>query len=152
MHSAEVADHAADAGFALYLAGHTHGGQICLPGGRVLISHMVRLREYASGRWRCRNMQGYTSTGVGVSSLPVRFNTRGEIAVITLATAEHELRSILAPSPRIAGRGLGLTGNQRAVRGELPGALHHLGLGFRAPFERVAGEHLLRIGGELRPA
>ena len=84
VHSAEVADHAADAGFALYLAGHTHGGQICLPGGRVLISHMVRLREYASGRWRCRNMQGYTSTGVGVSSLPVRFNTRGEIAVITL--------------------------------------------------------------------
>lgn len=84
VHSAEVADLAADAGYALYLAGHTHAGQICLPGGRVLFSHMVRLREYARGVWRRGAMQGYTSSGIGVSSLPVRFNTRGEIAVISL--------------------------------------------------------------------
>jgi predicted MPP superfamily phosphohydrolase len=29
-------------------------------------------------------MAGYTSRGVGVSGLPVRFNSRGEIALITL--------------------------------------------------------------------
>ena len=33
IHSAELADVAGDAGFSLYLAGHTHGGQISLPGG-----------------------------------------------------------------------------------------------------------------------
>src|SRR3954469_15489711 len=33
VHSPELADIAADAGYSLYLSGHTHGGQICLPGG-----------------------------------------------------------------------------------------------------------------------
>ena len=84
IHSAELADVAADKGFALYLAGHTHGGQICLPGGRPILTHMSRFRRYASGLWRHGAMQGYTSTGVGVSGLPVRFNTRGEVVLITL--------------------------------------------------------------------
>src|SRR5258708_4194042 len=34
VHSPELADIAANAGYALYLAGHTHGGAICPPGGR----------------------------------------------------------------------------------------------------------------------
>ncbi len=84
IHSAELADVAADAGFSLYLAGHTHGGQVCLPGGRPIITHMSRLRRYASGLWRHGSMTGYTTTGIGVSGLPVRFNTRGEVVLITL--------------------------------------------------------------------
>ena len=88
IHSAELADIAADRGFALYLAGHTHGGQICLPGGRPILTHMSRFRRYASGLWRHGQMQGYTSTGVGVSALPVRFNCRGEVVLITLRREE----------------------------------------------------------------
>ncbi len=84
IHSAELADAAADSGFRLYLAGHTHGGQVCLPGGRPIITQMSRHRSYASGLWRHGAMVGYTSRGVGVSGLPVRFNTRGEVALITL--------------------------------------------------------------------
>ena len=84
IHSAELADAAAEAGCRLYLAGHTHGGQVCLPGGRPIITHMTRFRRYAQGLWRHGEMIGYTSTGVGVSGLPVRFNNRGEVAVITL--------------------------------------------------------------------
>ena len=84
IHSAELADVAADAGFSLYLAGHTHGGQICLPGGKPIITHMGRHRGYASGLWRHGSMTGYTTTGLGVSGLPVRFNTRGEVVLITL--------------------------------------------------------------------
>ena len=87
IHSAELADAAAEAGFQLYLAGHTHGGQICLPGGRPIITHMCRLRPYASGLWRHGTMQGYTSSGLGVSALPVRFNSRGEVSLITLRAA-----------------------------------------------------------------
>jgi len=84
IHSPELADAAAENGFQLYLAGHTHGGQVCLPGGWPIITHMNRYRRYARGLWRHGDMRGYTSTGVGVSGLPVRFNTRGEVVLITL--------------------------------------------------------------------
>ena len=84
MHSAEVADDADEAGYSLYLCGHTHGGQICLPGGRPLVTHLKRCRHAARGLWRQGGMTGYTSCGLGVSDLPVRFNTRGEIVLITL--------------------------------------------------------------------
>jgi len=84
IHSAELADVAAEAGFSLYLSGHTHGGQICLPGGLPIITHLSRHRRYASGLWRHGSMTGYTTTGIGVSGLPVRFNTRGEAVLITL--------------------------------------------------------------------
>lgn len=84
VHSAEMADHAARAGYALYLAGHTHGGQICLPGGRPLVTTLRRCRHGAVGLWREGAMIGYTSAGVGVSHPPVRFNCQGEVAVITL--------------------------------------------------------------------
>ena len=84
IHSAEMADHAARAGYALYLAGHTHGGQICLPGGRPLVTTLHRCRHGAVGLWREGDMIGYTSSGVGVAHPPVRFNCRGEVAFITL--------------------------------------------------------------------
>ena len=84
VHSAEFADVAAGSGFNLYLAGHTHGGQVCLPGGRPILTHMTCHRRYASGLWQHGAMLGYTSTGVGVSELPVRFNSRGEVVLITL--------------------------------------------------------------------
>lgn len=84
VHSAEVADDADAAGCALYLCGHTHGGQICLPGGRPLVTHLKRCKHAASGLWRQGRMVGYTSYGLGVSDLPMRFNTRGEVVIITL--------------------------------------------------------------------
>ncbi len=84
VHSAEVADHADEAGYALYLSGHTHGGQICLPGGRPVITQLKRCRHAARGVWRQGRMTGYTSCGLGVSGPPVRFNCRGEVALITL--------------------------------------------------------------------
>ena len=84
VHSAELAGVAAQRGFRLYLAGHTHGGQVCLPGGRPIFTHLSCHRGYASGLWRHGGMLGYTTTGVGVSGLPIRFNSRGEVALITL--------------------------------------------------------------------
>jgi predicted MPP superfamily phosphohydrolase len=84
VHSAEVADHAAEAGCALYLCGHTHAGQVCLPGGRMVFSQLVRCRHAASGVWREGAMVGYTSPGLGVSPPPLRYNSRGGAALITL--------------------------------------------------------------------
>ncbi len=88
VHSAELADVAADCGVSLYLAGHTHGGQVSLPGGVPIFTHLTRFRRYARGVWRHGAMIGYTSAGAGVSGLPVRFNTRGEVALITLRVAK----------------------------------------------------------------
>lgn len=84
VHSAEMADHAAAAGCALYLCGHTHAGQVCLPGGRMVFTQLVRCRHAASGIWREGAMVGYTSPGLGVSPPAVRFNSRGGAALITL--------------------------------------------------------------------
>ncbi len=84
VHSAEAAALADTVGFQLYLAGHTHGGQVCLPGGRPLFTHLTCHQAYARGVWQHGTMTGYTSTGVGVSGIPVRFNCPGELAVITL--------------------------------------------------------------------
>jgi predicted MPP superfamily phosphohydrolase len=87
IHSAEMADHAAEAGYALYLAGHTHGGQICLPGGRPVFSTLTRCHHGAVGLWKHGTMTGYTNSGLGVAYPPVRFNCRGEVAIITLRGA-----------------------------------------------------------------
>ena len=84
VHSAEMADYAAAAGYALYLCGHTHGGQICLPNGRPILTHLTRCRRLARGLWRWEGMTGYTSSGLGVSGPPLRFNCPGEATVITL--------------------------------------------------------------------
>lgn len=84
VHSAEVADHAAAAKYALYLSGHTHGGQICLPGGRPIVTHLRRCRHAAAGMWSQGSMIGYTNRGLGVGDVPLRFNCRGEVSLITL--------------------------------------------------------------------
>ncbi len=84
-HSPELAGEAALAGYRLYLCGHTHGGQVCLPGGRPVITHLARHRDLHSGLWQHRGMTGYTSRGAGLSSLPVRFNCPPEVTLFTLA-------------------------------------------------------------------
>jgi uncharacterized protein len=83
-HSPEMAGEAAAAGHMLYLCGHCHGGQLCLPGGRPLITHLSRHRDLYTGLWRCGEMWGYTSTGAGLAAPPVRFNCRGEVTEFRL--------------------------------------------------------------------
>lgn len=87
VHSPEMAEEAAASGVSLYLTGHTHGGQVCLPGGLPVITHSRGRRRFAAGLWREGGMLGYTSRGAGVSGLPVRFNCPGEAALITLRRA-----------------------------------------------------------------
>ncbi len=88
VHSPELAGVAAENGFGLYLCGHTHGGQVCLPGGRPIVTHLYQHRDLASGLWEHRGMRGYTSPGIGTSCIPVRFFTRPEITRITLRATQ----------------------------------------------------------------
>lgn len=85
VHTPDFADLAATAGHRLYLCGHTHGGQICLPGGRPIVTALDRHRHLASGRWRLGAMQGYTSRALGSSMPPLRINCPAEATIIRLA-------------------------------------------------------------------
>jgi predicted MPP superfamily phosphohydrolase len=84
VHSPELYEEAAALGVDLYLCGHTHAGQVCLPGGRPVITHLSRGRRFYRGVWRHRGMLGVTNAGAGTSGVPVRFHTRGEILALTL--------------------------------------------------------------------
>jgi predicted MPP superfamily phosphohydrolase len=84
VHSPELFEEAAGQGAALYLCGHTHGGQLCLPGGIPLYLDAQCPRRLARGRWSYEKMLGYTSSGTGASGLPVRLNCPPEVAIHVL--------------------------------------------------------------------
>ncbi|HEX5079086.1 MAG TPA: metallophosphoesterase [Geminicoccaceae bacterium] len=88
VHTPDLAEAAARLGCALYLCGHTHGGQICLPGGRPIVQHLHKERGLGRGLWRRRQMIGYTSLGAGVAgSLPLRLFAPPEITLFRLRRA-----------------------------------------------------------------
>jgi predicted MPP superfamily phosphohydrolase len=69
----------------LMLSGHTHGGQIHLPGiGRPTLGR--KARRFAAGLYRYRNTHVYVNKGVGFG-FRFRFGVRPEVALITLRPA-----------------------------------------------------------------
>jgi uncharacterized protein len=87
VHSPEIIPEAARAGVDYYLCGHTHGGQMCLPGSVPLLTNASCARKYVGGVWQHENMAGYTSRGTGSSCLPVRFCCPPEITVHRLVSS-----------------------------------------------------------------
>jgi len=87
VHSPEIIPEASAAGIDLYLCGHSHGGQICLPGGHPVITHCRCPRPYKAGPWQYQAMRGYTSRGVGTSLFPIRLFCYPEIIIHTLKRA-----------------------------------------------------------------
>ena len=80
-HTPEVYRQAAQAGFSLLLSGHTHGGQICLPGAIPITLDSSLPRRFGSGAWKYHDMAGYTSVGAGSCIVPVRINCPPEITL-----------------------------------------------------------------------
>jgi predicted MPP superfamily phosphohydrolase len=78
---------AAAHGFAGMLSGHTHGGQICLPGGFPLLTDTPAPRRLARGAWVHEGMAGYTSAGCGCSVVDARFQCPPEVTLHTLRAA-----------------------------------------------------------------
>ena len=85
-HTPEVYRQAAHAGFDLFLSGHTHGGQIFLPGSIPITLSSVLPGHMGSGPWNYGEMVGYTSVGVGCAVVPVRINCLPEITLHHLTT------------------------------------------------------------------
>ncbi|WP_166257586.1 metallophosphoesterase [Marinobacter salicampi] len=86
-HSPEIWREAVHAGFDAFLCGHTHGGQICLPGGFPLTLDADCPRALGRGHWQRGKMQGYTSPGAGTSVVNVRLNCPPEVTMHTLTRA-----------------------------------------------------------------
>jgi uncharacterized protein len=91
-HTPEIYRRAVQAGFDLMLSGHTHGGQICLPGQVPLTLDSDLPRRFGAGAWQHKGMAGYTSRGASCSILPVRFNCPPEITLHTLRAAGRALQ------------------------------------------------------------
>jgi len=87
-HSPDLYRAAYDKGLGAYLCGHTHGGQICLPGGFPILSNTRAPRWCVAGKWCYQGMYGYTSVGVGCSIVEARFFCPPEIAVHELVLAQ----------------------------------------------------------------
>ena len=68
----------------LLLAGHTHGGQVCLPIVGPLYVPSRLGKKYVSGLYRAMGTVVYVNRGLGWSFMPVRINCRPEITVIDL--------------------------------------------------------------------
>lgn len=104
VHTPEIIEEAAFYGIDLYLCGHTHGGQICLPWIGPLIVNANCPRQFTQGVWRYRQMQGYTSAGVGTSGVPVRFFCPPELALIELRCSRHRDCTIPVAAARSSNR------------------------------------------------
>ncbi|WP_232549089.1 metallophosphoesterase [Propioniciclava soli] len=79
-------------GVELILAGHTHGGQVCVPGKGALVTNCDLPREHASGMFGHkvgnRTAQVHVSAGVGMSPFaPYRFACPPEATLLTLIPA-----------------------------------------------------------------
>jgi predicted MPP superfamily phosphohydrolase len=94
VHSPELIEEAEARGVDLYLCGHTHGGQVCLPGGIPVIGNARCSRSQISGRWRHGQMQGYTHNGTGASGLAVRINCPPEIVIHRLTAVGGKNREM----------------------------------------------------------
>jgi len=84
MHEPDFADDlSTDGRVSLQLSGHSHGGQVRLPGlGAPILPDFGR--KYDQGLFRVNAMWLYTTRGIGAIDPPVRFNCRPEISEIVL--------------------------------------------------------------------
>lgn len=85
MHSPDSAPESAACGYQLILAGHTHGGQVCLPFVGALVTNSAMPRRLASGLIRMGSAVMFLSPGLGTSKYaPFRFFCRPEATLLEL--------------------------------------------------------------------
>lgn len=83
-HQPGVLDFEQTKNVSLILSGHTHGGQVRLPGFGAPARFATKDLKYDRGLFQRGETQLYVSSGTGVIGLPVRFGVRPEIAVLRL--------------------------------------------------------------------
>jgi len=85
MHSPDSAPETAALGYDLMFAGHTHGGQVCLPLVGALVTNCSMPRRLVAGLMRMGPSILHTSRGLGTSKYaPFRFCCRPEASLLRL--------------------------------------------------------------------
>ena len=83
VHEPDFADIVARHPVDLQLSGHSHGGQIRIPGlGPLFLPDFAR--KYVWGLYRIGDLTLYTNPGLGTIGLPMRWNCPPEITLLTL--------------------------------------------------------------------
>jgi predicted MPP superfamily phosphohydrolase len=86
MHSPDSAPESAALGYDLLVAGHTHGGQVCVPGFGALVTNSSMPPRLAAGLIRMGTAILHTSPGLGTSKYaPFRFACRPEATLLELS-------------------------------------------------------------------
>lgn len=86
-HEPDFADQVVFAPVDLQLAGHSHGGQIWIPGiGAPWLPQLAR--KYPRGLYQIGKLMLYTNLGIGTIRIPVRLNCPPEVTLITLRVAQ----------------------------------------------------------------
>jgi predicted MPP superfamily phosphohydrolase len=86
-HYPDLAEDLRDYPVDLYLAGHTHGGQVALPFYGAMMTLARHGKKYEAGRYEVNGMTVYVNRGIGMEggSVPrIRFLSRPEITVLTI--------------------------------------------------------------------
>lgn len=86
-HSPDLVESISNIGIDLYLAGHTHGGQVALPGYGALVTMSRYGKRYESGLYRLQDTVLYVNRGIGMESkfpLRARFFSPPEVAVFDI--------------------------------------------------------------------
>ena len=76
----------------LMLAGHTHGGQVCLPFYGAIVTHSKTSKRYEKGLHQLGNTWLYVSRGIGMDggmTPRIRFLARPEVTIIDLVPDAH---------------------------------------------------------------
>ena len=78
----------------LVLAGHTHGGQIKLPGLGALRTSSIYGQRFLEGWIREENLPlAYVSRGLGTTALPIRWGSPSELVVLEISRTLHSRQS-----------------------------------------------------------
>jgi predicted MPP superfamily phosphohydrolase len=85
-HEPDYAEASAALGAFAQLSGHSHGGQIRIPGFGPIVLPAGGSR-YVMGLNDADGMPVYTTRGVGVFMPPIRFNCRPEVTLVTLVAS-----------------------------------------------------------------
>jgi predicted MPP superfamily phosphohydrolase len=84
-HSPDGVEELADLGYDLIVCGHTHGGQVCVPGVGALVTNSSLPRRMASGLHKMGDAWLHVSAGLGTSMYaPYRLSCRPEACVLEL--------------------------------------------------------------------
>lgn len=85
-HDPDLADRFVERGAQLVLSGHTHGGQVAMPGFQRQLNYLrwTRHHKYTYGLYAVGEAFVYVHGGMGTTGPPIRLGVPPELAVITL--------------------------------------------------------------------